>query len=196
MTEASAEPGTERDPFEDWCSRLRRSDMSAFDELFRCVYEPLLRYARGILDDTEAAEDLVQEALLKLWEVRATLDPQRSLKALLYRMVRNLAFNRRRDQQNREAKHVLMQAELPKTGNPPDRSADASLLGSKLRAWIAMLPDRQREALLLSRYEGLSHEEIAKVMGVSPRTVNNHVVKALKYIRHQLYALEPSYLER
>jgi RNA polymerase sigma-70 factor (ECF subfamily) len=57
------------------------------------------------------------------------------------------------------------------------------------------LPDRQREALLLSRYEGLSHAEIAEIMGVSPRTVNNHLVSALKSIRNNVVAFEPALLQ-
>jgi len=196
MTEQGEPPNAISDPFPAWCERLCRSESGAFDEVFRFTYDPLVRYAKGLVGDTDTAHDLVQETFLKLWEVRATLDPSRSLKALLYRMVRNLAFNRRRDLNNREAKHALIQAETPPPIGLPDRHMDAHLLRGKLREWIGTLPERQKEALLLSRYEGLSHEEIALVMEVSPRTVNNHVVKALKYIRSQLQALEPSYLER
>jgi RNA polymerase sigma factor (sigma-70 family) len=54
--------------------------------------------------------------------------------------------------------------------------------------------DRQREALRLSRFDGLSHEEIAGMMEISPRTVNNHLVKALKHIRDQIRAYEPNLL--
>lgn len=196
MTEQGEHETHPSDPFPDWCERLCRSEPLAFDEVFRFTYEPLVRYAKGLVGSTETAHDLVQETFLKLWEVRTTLDPKRSLKALLYRMVRNLAYNRRRDQSNRDAKHDLIQADTPLPVRLPDRAMDAHLLKRKLREWIDALPDRQKEALLLSRYEGLSHDEIARVMDVSPRTVNNHVVKALKYIRNQLHALEPSYLER
>jgi RNA polymerase sigma-70 factor (ECF subfamily) len=50
------------------------------------------------------------------------------------------------------------------------------------------LPERQREALMLSRFEGLSHEEIAGVMGVAPRTVNNHLVRGLRFLRERFEA--------
>jgi RNA polymerase sigma-70 factor (ECF subfamily) len=67
----------------------------------------------------------------------------------------------------------------------PDVGAqmDADRLEADLRAWIKELPDRQREALTLSRFENLSHEAIAEVMDISPRTVNNHIVQALKKLR-------------
>lgn len=68
---------------------------------------------------------------------------------------------------------------------------DAERLDDHLRAWIDELPDRQREALSLSRFEGLSHEEIAEVMEISPATVNNHIVRALKTLRGKVRSHHP-----
>ncbi len=65
----------------------------------------------------------------------------------------------------------------------------------KMDGWINELPLRQREALILSRYQGLSHQEVAAIMDVSPRTVNNHLVRALKYIHGQIQRYEPSLLD-
>ena len=56
-----------------------------------------------------------------------------------------------------------------------------------LATWIAALPPRQREAFCLSRYEGLSHDEIAAVMDLAPKTVNNHIVLALQTLRQRLH---------
>jgi RNA polymerase sigma-70 factor (ECF subfamily) len=72
----------------------------------------------------------------------------------------------------------------------------ANVLEKNIKAWVEDLPDRQREAFVLSRFNGLSHDEIAAVMGVSPRTVNNHIVRALKTLRDHVRALEPSLLDR
>ena len=74
--------------------------------------------------------------------------------------------------------------------------AEAKALDARLQAWIADLPDRQREALTLSRFDGLSHAEIADVMGVSPRTVNNHLVQALRTLRDRLHHFAPNLLNR
>ena len=72
---------------------------------------------------------------------------------------------------------------------------DARDLEDRLHDWIADLPDRQREALELSRFRGLSHEDVAGIMDISPRTVNNHIVRALRSLRERIRTYEPSLLD-
>jgi RNA polymerase sigma-70 factor (ECF subfamily) len=186
---------SDTDKFSEWGTRIKASDVGAFEELFREWHDPLLNYALFITKDRAVALDIAQEVFLKLWEKRATLNPNRSIKALLYLMVRNLSLNHHRDTSNRESK-LADPANLPRQSLPgPDEMMDARLLKNKIQQWIADLPERQREALTLSRMQGLSHEEIAAVMDVSPRTVNNHIVRALKYIHNRVRGYEPSLLE-
>ncbi len=188
------------DPYEkrvsDWTIRLRDSDHRAFEEVFQAYYDPLLVYALYLLKDRPTALDVVQEAFLKLWEKRDTLNPNKSMKSLLYRIVRNLSLNHHRDTSSREAK--LKDAgddiAMHKPSSPDDAFA-GSILESKLDQWIESLPERQREALILSRFQGLNHQEVAAVMDVSPRTVNNHLVRALKFIHGKIKGYEPSLLE-
>lgn len=183
------------DPFAAWCRRLAASDPHAFEAVFRATHGALVRYATTYTRDAVAAHDLVQDAFVRIWERRTTLDPNRSLKALLYRTVRNLALNRVRDRQTR--RDLLTDYDPDVYREPtPDAHAEGRELRRHLDAWIAELPERQREALTLSRFDGLSHDEIADVMEVSPRTVNNHLVKALKYLRDCMAAYEPSLIQR
>ncbi len=183
------------DRFSDWCNRLKASDHSAFEEVFSQLYDPLLNYAMYLIKSRPVALDLVQETFLKLWEKRETLNPNKSLKSLLYLIVRNLAFNHQRDKVSRDTKL----ATLPERGGSeitaPDDSFAGGILKDKMDGWINELPLRQREALILSRYKGLSHQEVAAIMDVSPRTVNNHLVRALKYIHGQIQRYEPSLLD-
>ena len=88
------------DSFIRWSERLQSSDQRAFSELFEAMHVALLRYAWRFTSDQEAARDIVQDAFLKLWQIRAKVDPKRSLKALLYTMVRNLALNHKRAAQH------------------------------------------------------------------------------------------------
>lgn len=174
------------DPFPQWSRRLAASDDRALEELFHATHDALLRYATGLVRDGATARDLVQDAFIRLWSRRATLDAERSLRALLYRTVRNLAFNHARDERTRS--RLLAEQYEPAVWRAP--APDATLEGRELQAqlaeWIAELPDRQREALMLSRYDGLSHDEIADVLGIAPRTVNNHLVRALQTLRDRL----------
>ena len=179
----------------EWCERLRKSDHRAYEEIFRTLYDPLLNYAVYITKSRPVALDIIQDAFLKLWEKRTTLNPDKSVKALLYLIVRNLAFNHNRDTSSRSAK-LSDPIYQPLPNDPgPEEAFKASELKEKIDGWIDSLPIRQREALVLSRMQGLSHEEIASVMNVSPRTVNNHIVRALKYIHGQVQGYEPSLLK-
>ena len=171
-----------------WSERLQSSDERAFSELFEAMHPVLLRYAWRFTTEREAARDIVQDAFLKLWQVRTTVDPERSLKALLYTIVRNLALNFKRASQHSSGA-------FPQNG-PLDQSpsadelVEAKMLEARLHRYIKELPERRREAFMLSRFEGLSHNEIAQVMRLTPRTVNTHIVLALKDLRNRLGALQ------
>ncbi|MEM6328384.1 MAG: sigma-70 family RNA polymerase sigma factor [Bacteroidota bacterium] len=178
-------------PYAEWCRRIRRGDSRAFELLFRDLHPGLVRFAGTLAESAAASDDLVQEAFVRLWERRDRLDPARSVRALLYQTVRNLGLNRVRDRSTRQDKLNGLAADAPAPIVLPDAHAEAADTGDRLRAWVADLPDRQREALRLTRFEGLSHDEAAEVMGVSPRTVNNHLVRALRTLRDRLHRLDP-----
>lgn len=181
------------DPYSEWCRRIGASDGEALAELFHHTHDALVAYAATLTEDRAAARDLVQEAFVKLWESRERLDPKRSLRSLMYRMVRNRALNMHRDEQNRQSLLTeRYQAHHPLT---PDDEFDGSQLRAHLEGWMGELPERQREALRLSRFEGLAHDEIAEVMEISPRTVNNHLVKALRHLRQRVSAYAPHLLQ-
>ncbi|MCH8961481.1 MAG: RNA polymerase sigma-70 factor [Bacteroidetes bacterium] len=176
------------DSFIRWSERLQSSDQRAYSELFEAMHVVLLRYAWRFTGEQEAARDIVQDAFLKLWQIRAEVDPQRSLKALLYTMVRNLALNHKRAALHTSG--VFPEHDLHDRAPAADLLVEASMLGDRLRLYIEQMPERRREAFMLSRFEGLSHEEIAQVMNLTPRTVNTHIVLALKDLRNRLGALQ------
>lgn len=179
--------------FADWARRLAANDATALRALFDALYEPLWRSVMRLVGDDAIARDLAQDAFVRIWDRRTTLDPSLSLKALLYRTVRNLALNQLRDEQTR--RHLLADPESANVSARPrdpataDMQLEANELAERLNQFIAELPPRQREALRLSRFDGLSHQEIADVMGCAPRTVNNHLVRALEQLRSRLTTL-------
>ncbi|MEM6782515.1 MAG: sigma-70 family RNA polymerase sigma factor [Bacteroidota bacterium] len=181
-------PAPDESHLADWCRRLRASDRIAFAALFRALRVPLLRYAVTFTRDADAAHDLVQDVFVALWEMRSTLDPAQPVRGLLFRMTRNKALNRRRDHRRRSAKHDTIRRDAV-TATPPVERVDADRLAVRLRAWLAELPQRQREAIALTRFDHLSHEQAAAVMGCAPRTVNNHIVRGLATLQARLDAL-------
>lgn len=186
-------------PFREWCRRLKASDREAYAELFEEMYEPLFRYVRSITSNAEAARDVTQDVFIRLWDARDSLSASRSLEAYLYRMARNRAYNYERDRRTRTEKEDEVRdrsTAQPSPPSQPDAEAAAQRLENRLQRWIRDLPERQREALVLSRFEDLSHDEIADVMDISPRTVNNHIVRALKHLRGRIRDYKPDLLER
>ncbi len=167
------------------------TDPAALTELFRHFREPLTRYACRITGDAATAADVLQDVFLRLWENRAKVTIEVSLQAFLFTMVRNRAYNVNRKQQriNRE---VVVEEVL---NQRPDDSSIAEEVSAQnlkhlLYRWIEMLPPRRAEAFVLSRYHGLSHREIATIMELSQRTVDTHILLALRELRRRMDALQ------
>lgn len=171
-----------------WTRRIQDADVEAFTALYDALSPGLVRYARSLVREEAIAYDLLQEAFVRLWERRLTLDPDRSVKALLFRMVYHMALKQlerdHRSQSLDATRDISGEAQvtLPKTTS----ELDADRLKALLERLIHAMPERRREVFRLSRFAGMTHHEIAEVLDISPRTVNNHIVAALRYLRQQL----------
>lgn len=170
--------------FKEWAKRISRSDRQAFNELFRSFYPGMVHFAMRYLKDKTVSKDIVQDCFISLWQTRSRIDASRSLKNYLFTMVRNKALNAIRDRSSVDVDHDLASdGKADNVVNAIHDEDDGSSLEELMKSWINELPDRQKEALSLSRFEGFDHEEIAVVMDVSPKTVNNHIVAALRTLR-------------
>lgn len=181
--------------FTAWARGLRDSDRAVFSELFEATYDGLFGFARFIVREPSAAHDILQDAYLKLWKIREDVDPSRSLKALMYQMVRNYALNHERQRKTRSAQSIDDSLREPSSPSTIERDIEAQALGERIEIWVAQLPERRREAFVLSRYEGLSHDEIARIMDLTPRTVNNHIVLALQDLRARLHQYQSEMIQ-
>lgn len=183
-----------------WSERIRRGDEEAFEALFRTRRDALVaRTARLMGGDRSAAHDVVQETFVRLWERRDRIDPGRSIDGWLHRTARNAALNRLRDARTRAELLEERADEAPSMGSRiarPDEALASGELERRLSGWIDELPERQREALSLTRFHGYDHAEAATLMGCSPRTVNNHLVRALKVLRGKLADYAPDLWHR
>ncbi len=167
--------------FAEWANKISQGDQSAFSEFFRKTYSRYLKYAWQFVQDQDTARDLTQEAFVKVWQNRITIDENKSLNSFMYRIIRNTCLNYLRDHHP-----VIDITDWQSVDNRVDDSEENQGNDEFMtKIWEAMktLPDRQREAFELSRFDGLTHEEIAEVMQISARTVNNHIVSALKHLR-------------
>ncbi|MBL7797597.1 MAG: RNA polymerase sigma-70 factor [Saprospiraceae bacterium] len=164
---------------------LRRGDEAAFEAVFRQWYEPLCGYAARLTDgDLDGAEDLVQQVFVKLWEQREGLDIAWSLKSYLYKTVHNAALNRIRSAKTHSKYLDFNAAQLEKEYAPPDYPARE--LAGRLQAALEKLPPQCRHVFELSRFEDLKYREIADQLGISIKTVETQMGKALRILRFQL----------
>ena len=192
----AGEPARSKSRFSEWARRMKASDRDAFTALFQSMSAKLVRYAKTITRDEASAYDILQDVFLKLWEMRERLNPDSSLQSLLYTMTRNAAINMNRKNNvlvysgvEGEEKFEMVETTLSKPASM-DARLDAQQLAKQLYQWIDELPERRKEAFVLSRHHDLSHKEISNIMGLSERTVNTHIFLALKHLRARLDALQ------
>lgn len=160
---------------------MSRTDiLKYFEDLYRYNYRPLCLYALHYLGDIDAAEDIVQECYIKLWEQIEKSSGIYNRRAYLYMTVRNRCLD------------TLKKKSIPTESlNPYDTYGiidddDAqSMAQIEARLWTAIdsLPPECRKIFLLSKRDGMKYEEIAEEMGLSVNTVRNQISKALKLLK-------------
>lgn len=158
----------------------KTSPLQIMEKAYRYYYRPLNLYALHYLQDVDLAEDTVQECYVRLWELLNKGGEVTDLKVYLYRMVKNRCIDLWRKDMPFES--PIRSTELEDTLSDEDSLYRAEM---EARLWTAIdcLPEKCREALLLSKRDGLKYHEIAQRMGISVNTVENHISKALKILR-------------
>ena len=164
---------------------MAHDDQAAFDIVFRAHYEHLVAFGNGFLHDRQAAEDIAQEVLLDLWRRRAESPVQESLRAYLLRAVRNRSFNELRHARVKRRVEPKLVGEDSVAAAGADRLV-ANEINGALAAAVAELPPACREVFVLSRVQGLRYAEIASALGISVKTVESQIGKALKHLRVRL----------
>ncbi|MFK7932702.1 MAG: RNA polymerase sigma-70 factor [Saprospiraceae bacterium] len=162
--------------------RLRQDDERAFRQLFDQYYHYLTVTAFRYLNDVDKARDFAQDTFVELWNRRTTLVIQSQLKSYLRRAVVNKSLTYlKREKRIDFAEH----ADLPETPVVPIAPEElaAEELQTTIQRTIAALPNRCRVIFQMSRFEEKSHKEIAAALGISTKTIENQMTKALKALR-------------
>ena len=170
--------------------RLRRGDDAAFAEVFREHYAVLVVAADRLLGDRAAAEDIAQEVMLELWRRRESLPPDTHVRAYLYQSTRNRALNRIRHV--RIARRAEPDIPLPSAAPPTDAAARTAELDTAMKAAVGGLPNDLRETFQMSRVDGLTYAQIAGNLGISVKTVEARMGRALRSLRERLAPWLPS----
>ena len=165
---------------------FRIKDKAAFEVLFRSQYSMLCGYANTFLKDADASEEIVQEVMFKIWINRDSVHITSSIHSYLFRAVRNGCMNLLKHLEVREDYKAWNQVVGSGLEHSPEDFMIVSELEQRIREAIDHLPLERRKIFILSRYDGLTYAEIATKLGISIKTVENQMGKALKTLREEL----------
>ncbi|WP_237384520.1 RNA polymerase sigma factor [Sulfidibacter corallicola] len=165
-------------------ARVKQADDEAFRVLFEKYHAMLFRNVFYKLRDERLAQDIAQEAFLKFWVYRDRIKPHLPFFPYVEKMARNLILDhyKRENVRAKHRDHVQRLVDIPP--EQPDEEVRLLQLEEKIRhVVVKYLPEKCRAIFLLSRVEGLSNPQIAEMLGISRKTVENQLYNALKVLR-------------
>ena len=178
----------DRDRDQRLLERIRAGDVAAFEALYRSIAPSRCVFTRRLLQSEAAAEDVVHDLFLAIWQQRATLDVRGSISTYLHTAARNRALN--------QIKHERIVAQWENAPHPGSDELQPTIeeglveadLSVAVQEAVARLPERPRLVFTMSRHQRMTHKQIADSLGVSIKTVETHMGRALRLMRDSLAA--------
>lgn len=171
----------------DLLIRLQGGDHAAFDAIYHEYSKLLYWRLHKMVKDPDLAEELLQELFIKVWNSREIIDTNKPILALLYLLTKQRVSSHYR----KVARHAHAIDQIGYTSTEAVHTTEEHVFDKETRELldqaIAMLPLQRRTAFTLCKIEGKSYKEVAKIMGISPFTVQNHIAKASASIKEYLY---------
>lgn len=168
----------------------------AFERFFRTYFKSLYAYAFTMLQDEIMAEEIVQQVFYKIWEKKEQFSIHTSVKAFLYKAVYNECLNYLKHQKHRDEHHDYL-VHINRNRVSDDNAAmrvELNELQSGLQTALSELPEQCRTIFYMSRFDGLKYREIAERMGLSIKTIEAQMGKALKVLREKLVDFLPLFI--
>lgn len=165
---------------------LKNGDELAFRKIYEHYRDKIASFAYRFFKSEDDAEEIVQETFIRFWQARHKLDPSFIAAPLLFTISRRLILNELRQIAQSEQAITRLWKKTEEIDYLSQDLFMAKEIDQKSKEALAFLSPQQKAVFCLSRYEGLSHDEIAKQLQISPHTVNNHLVEGLKKIRNYL----------
>ena len=161
-------------------------DYLAFEKLYKRFYYILTHYAYRYMKCPELANDMVSEVFYKLWKKRDSISVTTSLQSYLFTAVRNKCLDQLRVENRVDKCDDSVLVDLDSSSSTPLQHAIAEELQQKIESAIEALPKDRRRVFRMSRDNGLKYKEIADTLGISIKTVETQMGRALKFLRGEL----------
>lgn len=163
---------------------IASGDNEAFKTLFNIFFPKVKVFLVKFLKDDKAAEDIAQDIFVKIWSLRQALPEIKSFNTYLYRMTRNAALNHLRDK--------MVTLEISDMSIRDDRDVEQEYYRKEkellIRLVVDQMPPQRRKVFTMSRYMGMTNDQIAKSLSISKHTVENHLSLSLKELRDVIVA--------
>ena len=175
---------------------LRAGNMAGFDFLIQKYRKPIISFMYRMVHNQAVAEELAQEVFLRVYRSRETYRAEARFSTWLYRIATNLGVNHARDTRHeRNASTIYLDETDPETGTTPDVAdatpgAEAEILRRErlnaIREHVMALPERQRTAVLMHKYEGMDYKQIGEVLKLSESATKSLLFRAYQTLRERL----------
>jgi RNA polymerase sigma-70 factor (family 1) len=176
----------------DLVAIIHEGKIPTFTKFYTLFFQRLLLTSDKYIKDVFVAEEIVQNVFLKIWESPENLEEVKSIRSYLYKSVINASINYV-NRQKSIAQHHQRMAENVTEEYLIDLDEENELV-VLLYAEIDKLPPQCQKIFKLNRFERLKYKEIATMLNISERTVENHIATALKTLRKSLLAQKPAYV--
>lgn len=160
--------------------QIRERHVAVFESYYKENFKSFFLVAYKYVKSVPVAQEIVNDVFLKIWEDAGSIVIESSLKAYIYKAVVNRSINTLNKEQ-KEKQHQRAFAQLPQEVYE-ERQLEVHELKLQLYKAIDELPDQCRKVFQMSRFEGLKQQEIADRLGISIKTVKNHITHALKLL--------------
>ena len=162
--------------------KIRQKDKASFDILFRAYYKPLCLFAYKILRESDLAEEVVQEFFISIWEKTPVING--SVKSYFYKSIYNRCLNVLEKLKNRKKNEDAFSN--IKEESVPENNDEYQLSPQIIDAAIQELPVKCREIFILCKYNEMTYGQVAELLNISPKTIENQMGIALKKLREKL----------
>ena len=164
---------------------VRSGNTRAFNAVFLRWYPQVQKFLLSLVKEETLAEDLAQSVFMKVWLNRERLDPGKSLKNYLLVLSRNSALDVFKSKRNLVMEDLATPPEKP-SSDRTDQMVEFAEARSRIMHAVEQMPAQRRTVFVMSRFQHLSSEEIAEILGLSVRTVEKHLQLALNNLRNYL----------
>ncbi len=165
---------------------VAQGDMQAYQQLFEWYWDQVYGTVLRLTKTPEEAKDLAQDIFLKLWDKREKLPEVRNFRSYLFTISRNLVYDQLRTKVFRESNREFLMNYFSYSRSSPQELLEQKELGEVLNEAIGNLSPQLRKVFNLHRIEGLSHEEIAEKLNITPISSKTYMVRALIALRKEI----------